>query len=326
MKTFIKKIRLFILLALIFFGLITLVFNYHLEQEINRAYQLKADTKILCLGDSHTECAINDSTFPVFENVAKSAETYFFTYFKLKRFLETEKAHNLKVICIGFNFFSLNEKREKLFIDKQQSNIAYFFHQTYLPVWRDLKNHPQNFGYKTKQNSITLLLQSYSFTLEKLKYYIKHHKSPYPQLSECRGRFLKLTESINDKKTESQLSRLKRAITVSASDEYRGSKLEENMLRLMLDLAKKHEIPVVLITTPEHPLQVKNTAQNEIDYHLNLIEDLKREYGIHFLNYNDMDLPHSYFFDFEHLNVKGANIFTPILLNDLKKLQLICPD
>ncbi len=322
MKTFLQRVAEFSILALFLFGLLLVPYNFLVNKEIDEVHLLRPEAQVLVLGDSHPECAVNDLKYPIFENRARSAEIYFLTYFKLKNILERKP--KLQAICIAYNYFSLAKGRQELFYDKKQEGYRHFFQSKDISIWRNLHNNPRHYGYTTKDNAISIFFSSYFASIECIKNLIKYQRPNYSHLVEYKGAFLhKHTKSINIEKITLKMQKPEKSIAKRTDGEYQAADLEEMMLRLMLDLAKEHNIPVVLINTPEHPIKVNNTAQNAIDYHLKVAEDLKREYGVHFLNYHDMDLPDNCFYDLGHLNVEGANRFTPILLEDLKKLHLI---
>ncbi len=322
MQTFLKRVAGFIFIALFLYSLILIPYNYFLNKEINEAHQLRPDTQVLVLGDSHPECAINDLKYPIFENRGRSAEIYFFTYFKLKYILERKP--KVQAICLVYNYFSLGKKRQTMFGAKNKTKVKSFFLKKYIPIWRNLSNYPHYYGYSMKDEPFSIFTESYNISIEGIKDVLLYRRAGYSQLNEYKGSFRHdHKESLNDEKIALEMQKLEKSLAEQTDGAYQAADLEEMMLRLMLDLAREHHIPVVLVNTPEHPIQVKNTAQNAIDYHLKVAEDLKREYGVHFLNYHDMDLPENCFYDFGHLNVEGANRFTPILLEDLKKLHLI---
>lgn len=327
MKTFLKRITGFSVLTFLIYALLSVIYNYYLLKGIDEVHQLRPETQILILGDSHPECAINDLEFPIFENRARSAEIYFLSYFKLRNILEHPSNQKLDAICLVYNYFSLAKRRQDLFSDEKQLKKSNFFFNRYVPIWRHTQCFPQHYGYQVTRSLLSVLIPSYSINLEGVKDIIKYRKAGWAQLAEYKGSFLsKHIEAIDKTKIAIELKKLEKAKAKRQPGEYQGSELEEKMLRLMLDLAKEHNIPVVLINTPEHPIQVENTDPRAIAYHLKVVEDLKQEYGIHFLNYHDMELPENCFYDFGHLNVDGANRFTPILLEDLKKLKLVSPE
>ena len=105
MKFFIKKTLIFIclpLLALIFIISTLNFINY------NRAYTKRFDkssTTVFC-GDSHIELAINDSLMRNSVNVAKSSESFYFSYYKLKVMLN--KNPSIKQVYLGISYHSLS--------------------------------------------------------------------------------------------------------------------------------------------------------------------------------------------------------------------------
>lgn len=81
----------------------------------------------LFLGDSHIEKAINDSILNSCYNVGQNSESLYFSYFKLKKILETTPG--IRNVFLGFSYHSLSDYYNK-FIDGEYSNAVsgrYFY-------------------------------------------------------------------------------------------------------------------------------------------------------------------------------------------------------
>ncbi len=88
MKQFITKVSRFIL----FFAILCFVIvgiNYALLRSSNIDFD--ENKNILVLGDSNAQCAINDSIFSDATNLALNADSYFYSYLKLKSVVETSQ-------------------------------------------------------------------------------------------------------------------------------------------------------------------------------------------------------------------------------------------
>lgn len=93
-------------------------------------------------------------------------------------------------------------------------------------------------------------------------------------------------------------------------------------LKRILEICRKNRLIPILITTPQTYLYNERiTDKNYIKRIYKHIEQLKKEYNFKYLDYshdkrfeNNLEL----FLDDDHLNEKGAEKFTKILLKDLK--------
>ncbi len=89
----------------------------------------------------------------------------------------------------------------------------------------------------------------------------------------------------------------------------------EKYLRCILDYCEKKSIPVTLFVSPMMDLQLISVEQ--YDYYVDQIKAIAEEYGVAFYDFNlvkEEYLPiqqGKYFFDVQHLNHLGAELFTP---------------
>ena len=95
------------------------------------------------------------------------------------------------------------------------------------------------------------------------------------------------------------------------------NKRQEEYFIKTLELAKTHDVPVVLVAFPGPDYE------NEHMYY-NTLWHIAGQYGVSGINYNDPDMRlrlrySSDFADWQHLNVKGSTTFTRRLGEDLKK-------
>lgn len=82
MKKFIENIIIFISLFFLVIFFIIYLTKYHGRFRIN------TDKTMLIVGHSHSECAFNDSLIVGLSNFSTSGESYFYTYYKVKKIIE----------------------------------------------------------------------------------------------------------------------------------------------------------------------------------------------------------------------------------------------
>jgi hypothetical protein len=103
MKKFLIKASLFFILLFLCF---LLLWEYcHTDKPI-----IEIKEKILILGDSHTECAINDTIFTNSYNYSKSADLFIYSYVKL---VNITSASKIDTLILSVSPVSLNERIEK---------------------------------------------------------------------------------------------------------------------------------------------------------------------------------------------------------------------
>ncbi len=86
---------------------------------------------------------------------------------------------------------------------------------------------------------------------------------------------------------------------------------------------KQKDIKVILVYTPEY-IEGQHFVKNR-KYVINLFENYSEKHKIPFLDYsnNDICTKKKYFYNASHLNKIGAELFTNILINDLKERDII---
>lgn len=118
-KTFIKLISIFILLILAQMLLLKTFLNHKDKLNISK------DKKVLILGDSQTEAALNDSIINISINYSNSGDPIFFNYVKLKKIVS--KNIHIKKIVLGFTPNNLNS-RGFYEVPKMKNKYINYFH------------------------------------------------------------------------------------------------------------------------------------------------------------------------------------------------------
>ncbi len=83
---------------------------------------------------------------------------------------------------------------------------------------------------------------------------------------------------------------------------------------------KQMGIPMIFVYTPEH-IEGQHFVSNRKEI-MSLYSNLAKKYKIPYLDYSSDSMCYNkdYFYNSEHLNLKGANIFSQKLASDLKKI------
>ena len=281
MRNFIKNTLTFIFTLLTLIVLLEIVSSKIVLYSSN--FKIKDDPLYIVLGHSHSECAFNDSIITNFRNLSKAGEAYFYTYLKAKMIFE----QNPK-ISTAFIEFSNNN------IDKVMDKVIWG--EKYMP-----HKFTQFSPFMNIEEKILLLRKNYksfsnafSISLKNRIGQIFNREFDYTYQI---GGYLHLVSNYNPD-----------GIDKKRREPNQNSKISEsniNYLLKIIELCNKHLIRVVLVRSPLH--EKYSGYQNESTYQLILENQLK---GIEFLDFSKFPLRNSEYGDLEHLNYKGAKIFS----------------
>ena len=290
MKKFIKKGIVFLLLTLIVLislGISSVLITHHTFD-----YSICEDKNILIVGNSHTECGIDDRIFKRSTNLSKSATSFFYHYVKIKRF-SIENPH-IDTIIVSLNYDDLWQEKEGRFFgnerikQKMNQNLFMFEIEDYFDL--------------LKANPVSVLLQSlviysefYNLQLEGRSLIGEYKNLERYKLEEAKQIFWKKKEE---------------------GDSGIMAQSELKYLIKIYKYCESNDLKLILINTPLHPLLEKKLKKHEIE-HIDL-KKLKMPNAI-YLNHTNFQLPDSAFSDLSHLNHKGATIYSHYLKQQIDK-------
>jgi len=299
MHNFIKLTTLFslILLAII---LIFIVFSELLINK-NADFKLEGNPKYIVLGHSHPECAYNDSLIYSFKNLSESGESYFYTYFKIKKLIE----HNPSV--------------DVLFIEFTNNQIIEIMDKW---IWGEMhmKNrYPRYSPFMTTSDKFVLAVNNFhdyinSNSLSSKEILGRIMTNRY-KFSDNIGAYLYLERD----KTDSLINTIKTKDTLPKDSSI--SVLNLTYLTKIIDYATEQGKKVILIRSPLHAFY--SGYSNEAIYQN--IRNTKFS-SVPYLDFSKFPLRNSEFGDYEHLNHKGAVIFSTWFSSLLQRGLIHNPD
>jgi hypothetical protein len=260
------------------------------------SFKIPKERTILILGDSHPECAVDDSIFTHAVNVAQSGAAYFYSYIKLRKLFD-ENPH-IRTVLLSFHGSSIGKSKDEGFIgDKYNLNhLPNYFSLLHKEDVLALKNNPSFFSaiLKTPIRSIRGTLKFiFKFRLTYKDLYI--------------GGYQKLDRD-----------RLQRAIALQKENEliqYVYSQYQPNYYLLkIIGFCKSNGVELILFNTPTYDSGKygnKIALKNYYDTYLT---------GIKYLDYSDFPLPDYGYGDIGHLNYKGAEIFSNYLKENYEEI------
>ncbi|PHS62298.1 MAG: hypothetical protein COB12_10915 [Flavobacterium sp.] len=267
---------------------ITLVFAYlKIEERLfdkNISFKINSETNYAVFGHSHAETAFNDSLITNFQNFSKSGDAYFYIYPKIKKIVEENK--NLKIVLIEFSnnqVFKLMD--EWTWGDK---NITYRFNNyepfidmedQYVLLRNNFPKYFSVFFDNRKKHFWKMINNNYSWSTHR--------------------QFGGYNYLVMDK-TDSLLNKL-----TSKRTEFGISKINIIYLVKIIRMLEKQNIKVALLRVPIHPRSTVN--DNELIFN----EILNKKFNsVEFLDFNAFHLETNQYGDLEHLNYRGAKVFS----------------
>lgn len=252
-------------------------------------YIVDKSKSILVLGDSHTECAINDSIVIKSVNISKSADAYFYSFIKLRKFLKINSG--IKTVILGISEKSLYNKN---WLYKPNKANAYFR----LMNLNDFKVLLESGGIKTFANLAKASFDNFSKLL-----IIK--KSNYKDMGI--GGYLyfkreKLDEAITRYKKQKSIDRP-------------YSEIQVEYLLKIVNLCQEYTVKLILLNTPTYVYCKNENDSEKLEQFINKNIDNSVEYW----DYSNYLLPDFCYGDLVHLNYRGAEIFSKKLQNDINR-------
>jgi hypothetical protein len=288
MKRLIIKIALLILpfgfLGLLGFEIISSFLNK------DSLYTIDSNTHILILGDSHPECALNDSIIERSKNLAQSADTYFYIYYKLKKIIEANPTIDTVILGFPGNLF-IPERDNWIYGEEYLGNkYPKYCHLIAIEdqVFLFFKN-PRAFIIAFKDAMKT----DYGFLFSTIQ-------KVYNELNW--GGYLYLVRDDIPKILNEQDKDITRPFYSKSI-----SKLNYKNLNKIIDFCANHNKTIILLNVPIHKMSPR-------DQTLDLANFVKSDFGsVTFWDYSDYKLEDEEFGDLTHLNYKGAEKFSSII-------------
>lgn len=275
-------------------------------------FRIPTNVKVIVAGDSHTETSINPAYFPGSINISKTAENYFYTYYKLKHLIRLNP--HIDTIILSCSPHNLTKFQDKSVYQDRFNQWKEYFSLFDTITEREL--------FSTKMSYVVSLLQYHygvPFRIYQNDFLIKMllgipcKKSNFAFY----GGYLLSTKS------DLNIERITRRGWRHFNDEgnvYAGlSKLMIDYLDKIVDLCHEHNVKLVLLSTPLSPLyrdQIPPEATQ--DFRLVLDKLGKSSVNVKHLDISTLALPNSYYQDGNHVNLYGARIVTSILSKTLR--------
>lgn len=260
-----------------------------------KGYKISLDKNILILGDSHTEYAIDDAVLKNSINLSHSADSYFYSYLKLRK-LKKENSQ-IDTLLLAFSNHNLLTEYDNRWL----FNTAHI--KSKLRIYTDLMTFSDvMFLFKANPSAV---IQGF---IESPKYSIKLLLNGGLKEREL-GKFQSTQRNSLSKDIE-QRKKSKKQRTL----EY--SQFEIEHLFKIVGFCDKNDIELIFVSTPIHPEYLK-TKEKELEFFNEFYNSKLSQYR--FLDFSEFNVSDDSFQDLDHLNSNGAKLFSNHLMKELDK-------
>jgi len=283
MKKLIKRGILFLIIT----GIVSLIVGF-LSVLISKEifdYKFKEKKNILIVGNSHTECSVNDSIISNSVNLSQSASSYFYSYMKIREFIKYNP--QIDTVIISFSDNDLFSEKEKWFSSSEKINynmtrhIVLFNKDDYLDLF---KSNPVEVSLQT----FILYSDFYNLHIQKRDFIGSYNKINANKIDEAIIEF-----NLNPPIIDSTI-----AIT------------ELKYLLKIYEFTQENNIKLILLNTPIHPILEKHFS---VIKPRNFQIASKQMPNATYLNHTSFVLENSMYADLSHLNNKGSNKYSEFL-------------
>lgn len=259
------------------------------------SFNIPKSKTILVVGDSRSECAINDKLIDSVYNFSTSGAAYFYSYLKIRQML-IDNSH-IKTVVLSYSYGDLLKTRDEWFDSEEK--IKYFMPKyLFLFQFKDVLSMLKANTIDTILNIPRVVFQS---SYQILKYRLSNHNL------KSFGGYLHLERE--------KLSEAKKRYILDKVDKVRfSSKYQEKYLLKIYKLLKGKNIGLILLNLPTHSLLREEQSKQESFYSKFANEKMPKAVVI---NHSNMAFSDSDFGDLEHFNHKGAKIYSEYISKNI---------
>lgn len=295
MKNFLINLFYFSIIPLALVLLCLLVY----KTQVNNL-NINKSINILILGDSHTQTGLDDSLIANSINISQSSEHFLYTYGVLKQLIKNNK--HIKTIILGVSFHSFSSSYDELIKNEKQTKLMYPKYFTILDkeIKKDIATPGLNqvFNiYKKSINPQQLLLNFES--LFNYPFIGSYYKS---QASNLNDSMINVT--------------VKRHFYSNGGKEQEIAMSQIKYLQKIMEFCNDKNLKLIIINTPINSQYFKKIPTKFIDNYYVRIYNLN---NTEFFDFHSLSFPRDNYGDGDHLNSKGAKIFTSILKEKIKQ-------
>ncbi|OMP31162.1 hypothetical protein [Mangrovimonas sp. DI 80] len=282
MSFFFKRLTNFFITLFSLACLLLLSFSL-IVKSISKDYNLNELNKGLFVGDSHVRCAIDDSYIDGYINMGLYAESYYFSFFKIKQLLD--RNDNIEEVYLGYSYHSLSNYYDSYVSGEYSKEVSstYFF---MLPL----------------RGQLECLLWNLSEMPSYLRMGINKECESYFKSGEYAFRGGYVNNKI-DMASEGEIAKRIKAQFYDKNVVRQFSKLNIDNLLKIIALCNERDIELTLVNMPLHRLYRKRIpAEYRIKF-----QELLDESNVCLIDLSALEMDDDCFIrDGDHLTRKGA--------------------
>lgn len=295
MKKLIKRGVLFLIIT----GIVSLIVGLLSVLLFKKTfdYKFKEKKNILIVGNSHTECSVNDSIVSNSVNLSQSASSYFYSYMKIREFIKYNP--QIDTVIISFSDNDLFSEKEKWFSSSEKINnkmtrhIILFNKDDYLDLF---KSNPLEVSFQT----FILYSDFYNLHTQKRDFIGSYNKINVNKIDEAIIEFNRSPPKICEERADSELKYLIK----------------------IYEFTQENKIKLILLNTPIHPILEKHFSVIRQRNCSSIARD-QMPNATYFDHTSVVDtsfvLKNSDYADLSHLNNKGSNKYSEFLQSIFNK-------
>ena len=288
MKKFLLEILKYFILVSFLFSLIFTAVYFIIS---TASFDIPKDRNILIVGDSHTACSIDDAIFTHSVNMSQGGTAYLYSYIKVRKFIN-ENPH-IDTVLVSFHGTGITKG-----MDEFTTGERYI-----------LKDIPWHISLlKTDELPVFIFKPSFYSALAKVP--LKHIRAVFRYIV---GYSLTYNDLYIGGYERTDRERLEKAIEREESNEYKESGFSEYQLKFLLkiiELCKEKNVRIILISTPIYNVERYGYLPELNSFYNTYLS------GVQFLDFSTFAMPDYGYGDIDHLNYKGAEIFSRYLENN----------
>ena len=284
MKRFLTNLLVFLVLLSFSAIILVVISDLAMQQRKEKLLRIQDNITVVLAGDSNIESSLNDSLIDNSINIAQSGECYIYSYAKIRSLLEYNR--QIKTVCLGFSYRDLIKQTEELWM-YEIIKISFY---NYLLGFSDrallLRNNPVAYCKGIMQSIVSNAITFRgSLSLAGANRRIVNF-----------GGYVFL---VRDK--------LQEAISRFSERPFEKGLIQEKYLKLISEECARRSVRLILLNTPKHSYYRSKLDGRFIQNWQAVRNELPND---SLLDLSDYNLPDSCFADLDHLNYRGARIFS----------------
>lgn len=289
MKKFVISISKFVLILVLFYGILLGRYCYKMR---GYGFELPKEKTILVIGDSQTQCGIDDQQLSHFANVSLAHDGYFTMYRRLQLYVDANP--QIDTVFVAFTPHTVRKDKDEFY-----RNFGYVQESTqhYLPFF-------------TTSDWFVLFRYDAADVISALTTPLRYYWNVSPDYINEMGYFEVSDYSNLKKDIEAGAQRL--TAGAFGGIDY-GNAVTLEYLQKIIDFCKSRHLTLIGLNTPVY------NARDYFD--MDNYEQLRngRFQGLEVWDFMDAEIPDECRRDVNHLNQKGATLFAEMMRERLSQ-------